>query len=452
MSETNSRISAKSPLLKVYAMGGTQIGNAPAVISDKNSGEEWVRFGRYNLFPEFCRGLADNCAPLNACIETMAQYIAGNGLEFLDLSGKPLDAARKKWEELCGEEGEDALLEATALDLALTNTMSWQVIRSRIGIQEVAHLDVSRLRCEKKKEGVIQGYYWSSNWSKYKDAAYKPERIAAWGTEGEYKVVMYRRAYKQQRDYYGEPHWIAAMADAEVLVRIPVFNRTQIETGFKPAIHAHLVTQREAADLAELDENFEMTFTGENGKPYVLTVGAANEVLTITKLERGDHAGELDKTRAVSKEEIYHSYGIPPILMGVNVNTGMSGRGLAIAEELDLFDTTKVKPKQKHIAACAKRILAECGIDVPVVRVKTLVPFEPAEDPALTRQTYLRRVTVGEDRMKAGLPVWTTDGGDAKEDRSNWDQWMLKPLIEVGMKANTNEEQDANAQTNEDDA
>ena len=445
-------VKTKLPLLMVKAMG-QQIGNAPVIGSDKSGGEEWVRFGRHNLFPEFCRGLADNCSPLDACVNTMAQYIAGNGMEFLDANEKPMDEAQAKWEELCGEAGEEAILEATAFDIALMSTMSWEVIYNKLGEPAlINHLDVTRVRSGKRTDGVIGKYFFSSNWSKHSDAKYKPVEIPAWGSTKQNKALLYRRGYKQGRDYYGEPHWMAAMADAEVLVRIPVFNRTQIEGGFKPSVHAHVTTNRDAEDIEELDEQFELKFTGENGAPYVLTVGAVNETLTITKLERGDHAGELDQTRKVSKEEIYHSYGIPPILMGVNVNTGLSGKGLAIAEELSLFNTTKVKPRQKMISASVKQILRACGIEVPIVRMKTLVPFEPAEDPALTRQTYLRRMLVGEDRRKAGMPILTTDGKDAKEDRSNWDPWMLKPLIEVGMNANTNEEQDANAQTNKDNA
>ena len=447
MSEgTNSRV-GKSRLFRV--MNSAQIGNAPLIGSDKpGGGEEWVRFGRHNLFPEFCRGLADNCSPLNACVETKAQYIAGNGLEFLDENEKPIDSARAKWLELVGEE--TALLEATALDIALMNTMSWEVIYSQAGPASVHHIDVTRIRSAKKDaKGVVPGYYFSSNWAQARDPKYKPVLIPAWDQQNDGKVIIYRKSYKQQRDYYGEPRWIAVMVDAEVLVRVPVFNRTQLDTGFRPAVHAALTTTTDDANLEELDENFELAFTGDTGKSWILSALSTGEKLEFTKIERGDHAGELDKTRAVSKEEIFHSYGIPPILMGVNVNTGLSGKGLAITEELELFTNAKVKPDQKHIAESAKTILKACGIDVPIVRVKTLVPFKPAQDPALVRQTYLRRVNVGEDRIQAGMPVLTTDGNDPADDMSNWDEWMKKPLIEVGMKGQ-NADQAADQQTNQD--
>lgn len=386
---------------RVKAFG--RIGNAPMVGGGvRTASGNWVRFGANNLFPEFCSALADNCSPLGACVDRMQQYIAGDGWSFEDLDGNPIEAAGRAWDALCGEAGALAHLNATARDLALMNTFAWEIIYSRVGPASVRHLDVCRVRAELRKERGIEGYYFSSNWRKSTDIRYKPLRIPAFGT-GEAKELLYDKVYKELRDYYGEPHWLAAMADAEVLARIPVFNRTQIDGGFKPSVHAHLQTNADDADLDKLDEEFELAFTGEDGKPYILTTGATNETLTLTKLERGDHAGELDQTRKVSKEEIYHSYGIPPVLMGADVSTGLGGRGMAIEEELSMFQRTRVRPFQRRIEAAARRILLRVGIEVPVIRILPLTPFEPGEDKELGRNAYLRSVTVDEHRASQGL-------------------------------------------------
>lgn len=399
----------KAGPLRVMAFG--QVGNAPAIGDDRTTAsEKWVKFGARNLFPEYCRALADSCSPLDACVNKMAQFIAGTGVDFLDANGEPMNDAIRVWQELTMDMGEGQLLEATALDIALMNTFSWEAVNTRLGVGQLFHMDVCRVRAAKKADGVIPAYFFSSNWMKYTQAGYKPEEIKAWGTPGAPKTLIYRRWYKQLRDYYGEPHWLAAMADAEVLARIPVFNRTQIEGGFKPAIHAHLQTNKDDSSLDQIDENFELTFMGDDGKPYILTVGSTEETLTITKLERGDHAGELDRTRAVSKEEIYHSYGIPPILMGVEQKTGLSGKGLAITEELSLFQTTSVRPRQRMIEDTIKMVLMARGIMVPQVKIRPLVPFEPAADPALVRMTYLRSTKVNEDRIARKMePLPDTD-------------------------------------------
>lgn len=408
MSEGTDKVKSTSTLLRV--MNAVQVSNAPAINSERNNGEQWVRFGRHNLFPEFIRGLADNCAPLDACVETMAQYIEGDGFEFLNENDEPIEAARVKWEELCGEEGVEGVLHGWALDTALMNSHAAQIIRSNIGIASVGHLDVCRVRSGKKVDGKVKEFFFSSNWERHRDPGYRPETIPAFGMKGN-KELLYRRGYKQLRDYYGEPHWLAVMADAEVLTRIPVFNRTQIEGGFKPSTHIHVTRNSDNADISQLDEQFEMVYSGENGKPTIVTVGSVDEKLIITKLERGDHAGELDATRKVSKEEIYHSYGIPPILMGIDVSTGMSGKGMAITETLSMFQTMKVAPMQKPIAHTAKMILKECGIDVPIVRIKQRIPFEPAKDAVLARQAFIGTVTVDEYRIANGYDPFNDQRG-----------------------------------------
>ena len=398
-------------------LASAQVGNAPQIGDSRYYSDPWVRFGRSNLYPEFVRALADNCAPLGACVERFAQYVAGDYVRFYTEGDKDKvehKEAARKWKELLQDTSEDELLYATALDRALLNTHAWQVLYDGTGMPaRVLHLDVSRFRSGRKVDGIVKTGYWSSDWVRYKQDDYKPVELPMWGQPNNGKpVVIYARTYKQGRDYYGEPHWMAAMSDAEVLTRIPRFNLTQIDTGFRPGVHAHLTTNRDDASVDEIDENFEMVYTGENGKAYVLTVGSEKETLQITKLERGDHAGELDATRKVSKEEIYHSYGIPPILMGVNINTGLSGQGLAIEETLQMFNNTMVYPHQKPIVQSITKILNACGIEGFYAEIESIVPFEPAKDPVMARQAFIAATTVNEYREANGMEPFTDERGD----------------------------------------
>lgn len=454
--EKIAKVVSRGRRTQVMAMGLPET-VAPEVQERKWSKEKFMPFGRHNLFPEFCRALADNCAPLNTCVNTMALYIAGNGLEFLDINGDPVKRAHdlwhNRWLKLTSEE---EFGHAVGLDIALLEAFSVTPIRSKRGIEDLHHLDVSRLRMGKKVEDVVKEFYWSSNWERFGkgEKDYAPKDIPTWtGTED--RGVIYRGGYKQTRDYYGEPWWLPAIADAEVLTRIPLFNRTQLDTGFRPAFHIHVFDNSDKVDLDQLDEDVEAVFTGANGKTYVVTYGTVQEgAPKITKLERGDHAGELDAMDKYTTTKVYKAYGIPPILLGDDVNTGMSGKGLAIEQTLTMFLRTKVAPLQKMYTGMVRKLMLAEGItELAEVRVKQLVPFDAATDPALKRQTYLRKVTVAEDRVKEGLPILTTDGKEPAPDKSNWDKRMDLMLIEVGTQAgmNTNEEQDANKGTNTDE-
>lgn len=407
---TNARIGRR--VARVVNM----VSAAPAIGTERASSEKWVKFGANNLFPEFVRGLADNTAPLDACINTAALFIAGHGLEFLTDRGEVMDDVGAQWRSLLVDAGgEEMFLHSTALDIALMGTRCWIARGSATSrIAALDHIDVCRIRASKKSDGVVPSYWFSSNWEKRTDSSYKPIEIPAFGQQSkDGRTALYWKSYKQLRDYYAEPHWLAALADAEVLARIPVFNRTQLDTGFRPAYHIHaFVLNKDEENIAELDEYVEEIFTGADGKSYVVTHGTPDEgAPKLTKLERGDHAGELDGTRKVTKEEIFSSYGIPPVLMGIDQRTGMGGRGLAIEQELQMFMRTRVEPWQKPITAGALQVAHVLGrTDVASVRVKQLSPFDAATDGELQRMAYLRRTTVNEERAAHGLePLPDTD-------------------------------------------
>lgn len=397
----------------------------------------WIDNGRHNLFPEFCRALADNVAPLNSCVEMAARYLAGHGMEFLDRDGNPIEEARDVWHNrILSHTSEEEFLYATALDIALMGSFSWLNMPSQaFATERLVHLDVTRTRMGPKNEiNLVDRYFWSANWEEVnrRNRKFDPKDYPAYGLKRGEASVLYRRFYKQTRDYYGEPWWLPAIADSEVMARIPVFNRTQIDTGFRPAFHIHVIDSRDQIDLEQIDESIEAVFTGSDGKTYMVTHGKTRETApVITKLERGDHAGELEMVGESTEERIYRAYGIPKILMGIDTKTGMQGQGLASEQVVTMFERTFIAPKQQLITSAVSRIMRDNGVDVWDARIKPLKPFDEASDQVLQRMVYLRSRTVREVREEDGLEPL----GDDRDG---------KLLIEVSS-AGTNDTAPANA-------
>jgi len=426
------------------------VGNTPVVNDKSNANEDFVRCGLFNRYREFLRGLADNSPALNTVVRTFALYYAGRRLIFRDRNGEEIERATEVWNALFPD-GEASWRKAVAKDMALLGDRAFEVVYNTLGQPAaIHHIDAMRLRCGKKDElGRVNFFRWCSNWeltNRYsKD--YPQIRIPAWGTP-EAKVakkgIMFAKEYHQGQDYYGMPPYLAAITDVEVSVHIPQFNISQLRGGFKPGVLAHLQTNLDEADLEQLDKDFDEVFMGADGKPYMLTVGNKDEALTVTTLKRADHAGELDKMADRAEQVIYKSVGLPPILAGVDVSTGMSGKGLALDQSVTQFLRTQIQPVQWMITDDALRIIQLCGVAEAVsCEVEQLVPFDPATDPALQRQTYLRSRTVNEDRLAGGLGKLTIDGVP-EEQGGELDPKGEMLLIEVGTGANMNEEQDAN--------
>jgi len=403
---TNSRVGRTIRMVNVQ-------GNTPDVSWKVQPGEDWIPFGRRNLFPEFVVGLLHNFQPALSAVDTMSLYLAGDGVEFLDAAGKPIQEAADAFAELTQLQGQSYFLRSVYKDLVIMGHRTFEVAYDRTQRPAALyHIDATRIRCTPKnaETGIVEGFRFCSNWELQKGnkTDFPIINFDAWNagiTGPKDKQLSFRKLYVPQQDYYGLPWWIGALTDMEVGMGVPRFNRTQLETGFRPAFHIHVFTSKDDFDLRKLDEDIEMVFTGVDGKSYVVTHGPLNEgAPAITKLERGDHAGELDKMGDRAALIAYNAIGVPPILQGADVNAGMGGQGLAIEQTVTMFQRMKCVPYQAMVNEDLKAVITEMGVKgIAKVRSLQLSPFDQATDPVLNRQTYIARTTLNMDLMNNGL-------------------------------------------------
>ena len=389
-------------------------GTSAPLVEERYTGNPWVYFGADNLFLERMRNLADN-SPLGRCAEMAAMFIAGKGIKFKDENGEEMPEAQAKFQEWMLDTTEEDFLAATALDIALANAKSWVVRRGFGGsVVRLDHLDVSRLRSGKLKDGKVEEYYWCSDWAKVgtrgqvADERYTPTPIAAFDTlKRKPKAVMYGKVYKQGRDHYSEPWYLPAEADCEVWAKVPKFNQVQIDTGFKAGVHLHTFFDGDPKDIEQYDEAVEDAYAGAGARGIFHTISSNGEsVPTLQVLERGDHAGELDVIRDNAEKVIVRAYGIPDILYRMDTAGGLTSQGSALKAALEQFQTTFVEPKQQMICRDLVRLMNAEGIKVWEAEIEALEVFE---EEGQTDQIKLRTMTINELRDEMDLPALEDD-------------------------------------------
>jgi hypothetical protein len=283
------------------------------------------------------------------------------------------------------------------------------------GVVRVDHLDVSRLRSGKLMEGKVNNYYWSANWKEVGARGgavvrYRPIELPAFRMDERVPTaVIYSKTYKQNRDYYGEPWWLPAVPDAEVWAKVPVFNRTQIDTGFKPTVHLHTYISADTKDLDQYDKDIEDAYTGANGRGIFHTFGTQDENAPLLNvLERGDHAGELDAIREAAEAVVVRGYGVPDLLYRMDVVGGLTSAGNAMKAAADQFMEGFVKPKQQMITKDLVRLMNAEGINVWNAEIIELQLFD---DDAETENIRLRTMTINELRADMDLPELEDERG-----------------------------------------
>lgn len=383
-----------------------QQGNiAPLVDEEVHKRREWVDFGHDNLFPERMRALADNCAPLERCATTMALFMAGKGIKFVDEGGNEIEAAKDLFSEWMSETTEEEFLWGVFYDVGLLNAASINVRRSASQVVRLDHFDVSMVRSAKMDEDMeVPGYWWSAKWNECRKDKYKPEFIPKYiGGDGEALSMVYAKAYKQGRLYYSEPWWLGAVAAAEVWSKIDPYNKVSIDTGFAPNVHIHVPSiATDEADIDDLVEAMEDVYHGARGKRAFVTTGnpqVEGDRVEVIPIGNTTDAGNLDELRDAAAGVIYDAYGIPRILV-TEQDTGLASQGLAIRQSLEAFQKTQVEPKQKMVRRIITRLMNDEGIPVWDTVIDPLELFSEELDEVLLRQSYIRSVTVDEHREK----------------------------------------------------
>lgn len=408
-----------APKFLAYLRQGTI---APYVSEENHQSDPWVWFGTSNLYPEKIRSLVDNCAPAERSAIMLSQFIAGSGIRFLNKAGDEVEAAQKLFQSWMGSITEEEFLLRTAYDLALGLGKAWMVRRGAGGgIVFLDHIDVVRLRSGVLEKGRVNKFFWSSNWERYQskkdDARYTPEELKAFDkTKMADRAVLYTRIYKQNRDYYSEPFWMGAIQAAEVWTKIDNYNKVQIDTGFAPAVF--ITSQFEGSDVEvdAYDKAFEEAFIGSMGQGVIhVPFGPGETPPTVTKLERGNHAGELDEIANRCADVIYDAFGIPSLLMR-DRQDGLTSQGEAVHMRLQQFQRTVVEPMQKYITRDLTMLMNAAGLtDVWEAKIDPLDVFDIQQSDDIVMASK----TVDEARKQRG------------DDEAEDTEWGKTPLAKV---------------------
>ena len=396
-------------------------GTVSPFVYDDHRRDPWVWFGSDNLAPERWRELADNCVPLARCHELAALFIAGKGVKFINEDGSENEQAQARFQEWVSETSEEEFMERIASDLTLLGAFAFDVTPLRGGrrVGRIRHRDAMRVRLgHVDEDNRISTLYWAPDWVRIYNGRrskknYVPtEREALDLSKFQPDATAYVKAYKQGRDYYGEPWWLSAVPDAEVWAKVPIYNRTQMDTGFRPVVHLHMETEKDPNEIDKLYDDIVDSYTGSSAQGVFLTFGRKGENVQLNQLERGDHAGELDEMRNNAEKCVVRACGVSPIIYGLDgVSTGMDGASQALEQAVMQFQRTFVEPRQKIITRTFTKLMEADGIEVWDTVIEPLDIIDAKTDVVQNRQAYMRSVTVNEHReLQLELPP--IKGGD----------------------------------------
>lgn len=320
-------------------------------IIDKKTNKRWVNWGEDNKLPNYLWDCYLKCSNLQAIINNFCNYISGEGVE-----------VKNYFEYINVDETIEEVVQKCVLDYMLFGGFAVECIRNIKGdVVRINYQDVQNVRVNEE----LTTAYLSNKWGSYsgKDVIELPLFNP---TEKQNHFILYYRG-NITRNINPIPIWISALKSVEVLNQTRNFNLNNITNNFSGgAVISFNGTQLKSKEMKEIKEKLEDGYTGSNnaGKLMVINNPNGEGKVEVTRLQP-DNMGDLYKNLQDSSEhDLFVSFRINPMLLGLNESTGFAAQEFENAYVL--FNTTVIRPIQNEFVKIFKKI----GIEISFKQFK----------------------------------------------------------------------------------
>jgi len=335
---------------------------------------DWVEYGEDNDYFEYLIDRYNSSPTNNAAINGISEMIYGRGLDATDSESKPEDYKRMK--EIFSKD----CMKKVCYDYKMMGQAALQVIYSKdhSTIVMAKHIPIETLRAEKTKDGMVQAYYYASDWSEVKPNS-KPKRIPAFGTSKDGMEILYIRPYRAGFYYYSPVDYQGGLQYAELEEEIANYHLNNIQNGLAPSMLINFnngtpdAEQRDAIEKAIYEK-----FSGSsNAGKFILAFNDSKELAaTVEPVQLTDAHQQYQflSDEAMKKVMVSHRI-VSPMLVGIKDNSGLGNNADELETASLLMDNTVIRPIQVTIIDELEKILEFNGIDLDIY-FKTLQPLE----------------------------------------------------------------------------
>ncbi len=335
--------------------------------------DEWVEYGEGNDYFSFLIDRYTNSPTNNAIINNISRLVYGKGLSATDASRKPNEYAQM----MAMLNKED--IRKVVKDFKMLGNAAMQIhyTKDRKKIQKVYHIPVNLIRAEKcNKDGEIEGYYYSDNWSDVKK--YAPKRIPAFGYSQEQIEIIYIMPYSVGMKYYAYPDYLGALPYATLEEEIADYLCNEVQNGFSGTKVVNFNGGIPSEEQQQIISSKVLgKLTGSRGQKVIVAFNNnETEKTTVDDIPLNDAAEQYQYLSDECMRKLMLAHNVTsPLLFGIASTNGFSSNADELKNSSILFDNMVIKPIQEILIDAFDKILAYNGISLNLF-FKTLQPLE----------------------------------------------------------------------------
>jgi hypothetical protein len=335
--------------------------------------DQWVEYGEGNDYFSFLIDRYTNSPTNNAIINNISRLVYGKGLSATDASRKPNEYAQM----MAMLNKED--IRKVVKDFKMLGNAAMQIhyTKDRKKIQKVYHIPVNLIRAEKcNKDGEIEGYYYSDNWSDVKK--YAPKRIPAFGYSNEQIEIIYIMPYSVGMKYYAYPDYLGALPYATLEEEIADYLCNEVQNGFSGTKVVNFNGGIPSEEQQQIISSKVLgKLTGSRGQKVIVAFNNnETEKTTVDDIPLNDAAEQYQYLSDECMRKLMLAHNVTsPLLFGIASTNGFSSNADELKNSSILFDNMVIKPIQEILIDAFDKILAYNGISLNLF-FKTLQPLE----------------------------------------------------------------------------
>jgi len=348
---------------------------SPKIVENKQ--EDWVEYGADNNYYQYLIDLYHGSPTNNAAVKGIADLIFGEGLEAVkaDRNLQGYLETKKLFRDDC--------LRKISLDLKMLGQASFQLIKSknRKKYAMVKHWPIQTLRPEKaNKEGEVEAYWYSPDWTRYKEKGFEPVRVAAFGYDDNATESIYcMKPYSTGNHYFSPVDYQGGLQYAELEQEVANYHLNNIKNGLAPSMLINFhngIPPEEEQDEIERDITRKFTGSSNSGRFILAFNDSRDSSASLEPVQLSEASSQYEFLSAECMRKVMVAHRITsPMLLGIKDQTGLGNNADELRTASTLFDNIVIRPFQRIILDAVDDVLAYNGVSIDLY-FKTLQPLE----------------------------------------------------------------------------
>lgn len=354
--------------------------------------KQWVEIGERNMFFEDLIKLKKGSTTQTRCINTRADFIAGEGFSYEEKNAELHEFFQKMNPKDTGND----VLKKIAKDYALFRGFALQVVWGETGdsIAEVYYQRFKSVRSGKMNdEEEVEEYYLCRDWSN--PTKHRPKPIPAFNPNtASSKAVQLFYYYEESEDieYYPEPDYWPATPYMALEADLAEFHGANVANNFALGNILTVPDEPQATNEMSAEEvkkmflkDIEDRFVGPRAKKLMVLFGIS-----------GENAAQMLSYAAQNNDTLYGTYTemcrqeiltanaiTSPVVVGLPGTGSLGGNGNELRAAYELYYNTVIRPDQVTIIEVFEKLLAHRkGVKLqradnkPVLEIITNLPVK----------------------------------------------------------------------------